>query len=63
MGSASAYDNLKLIKHNPVNNKLTNKDREYIFFGLENVLPVYLQDAIWNMIITRWKVYEDLQNL
>ena len=63
VGSASAYDNLKLIKHNPVNNKLTNKDREYIFFGLENVLPVYLQDAIWNMIITRWKVYEDLQNL
>ncbi|MBQ4463232.1 MAG: hypothetical protein II915_02325, partial [Eubacterium sp.] len=63
VGSDSAYNNLKLIKHNPVKKILTIKDREYIFSDLENVIPVYLQDAIWNMIITRWKVYEDLQNM
>ena len=62
VGSDSAKENLNLIKRNPVNRMLSTKDREYLFYNMDDVIPEYLQDAIWDMIIKRWKAYEDMQN-
>ena len=62
VGSDSVKENLKLIKRNPVKRGLSTKDREYLFYNMDDVIPDYLQEAIWNMIIKRWKAYENMQN-
>ena len=61
-GSSSAWENLKLIKGIVSEYALKKSDRAYVFFGLEEILPDYLREAIWKMIWKRWKAYEDMQN-
>ena len=64
VGSRSAYENLKLIpkeKH-PNLNPLRETDKEYLMKDLDIVLSDAWQDKIWEMIFTRWRVYEDLRN-
>lgn len=62
VGSNSTKDNLKLIPKNklPKFNKLTTKDKEYIFNGLDNVITKTHKDKIWEMITKRMKYYESI---
>ena len=61
IGTYSCSDNLKLIKGKKVfNAKLKPSDKEYIFYGLENVISDVFIDKIWNMIYERYKIYENL---
>lgn len=61
IGSRSTRDNLTLIPQGkePVLHALQESDRAYILDGLEQVLPAYLQDRIWEMLWKRWCAYED----
>jgi hypothetical protein len=62
VGSGSAQENLQLIRGNPVKRPLKKEDRAYLLDGLDEVIPMYLLDAIWEMIWKRWVAYEDLSN-
>lgn len=64
VGGRSAQDNLNLIPKNkvPVIQVLKSEDREYIFEGLEEVMPKKWQDKIWEMIWKRWQYYESFCN-
>lgn len=64
VGSRSAQENLKLI---PAGRELLlwplqESDREFIFEGLDTVLPQIWRDKIWEMIWKRWNYYEDFRN-
>lgn len=65
VGSRSVKDNLMLIppKFPVVECRLEEKDREYIFEGMESVLPEEHLERIWEMIWRRWLYYEGLYNL
>lgn len=64
VGSRSAQENLKLIPsgREPVLWPLQESDREFIFEGLDTVLPQMWSDKIWEMIWKRWNYYEDFRN-
>ena len=59
----SARANLELIPGGryPVLRPLKEKDRRFLFDGLETVLPQVWQDKIWEMLWRRWCSYEDLR--
>ena len=61
VGSHSAQDNLALIPAEalPQINALQEKDREYIFAGLEEALNKAMLDKLWEMLWSRWCYYED----
>ena len=65
IGGYSCYENLKLIggKKNRVNalrGKLAVSDKEMIFQDLDQVLSRTHIEKLWDMIYTRYKIYEDL---
>lgn len=64
VGSHSAYENLKMIPESdyPGVNELKPSDREYIIKDLDKILPENLINKIWDMIWTRWCIYEDIRN-
>lgn len=64
VGSRSAQENLKLIPagREPQFHPLHESDREFIFEGLDTVLPQIWRDKIWEMIWKRWNYYEDFRN-
>ena len=62
IGSFSCYDNLNYIqdKKEVFENKLTEDDKEKIFADLDGILTENFIDKLWNMIYTRYKIYENL---
>lgn len=62
IGGHSCYQNLEYIKGNKniFKNKLRQSDRDFLFEGLETILPDVFIEKIWNMIIQRYEVYENL---
>lgn len=64
VGSRSAQSNLELIPKEklPKLNRLKKEDREYLFQGLEEILPKAWRDKIWEMLWNRWKYYESFCN-
>ena len=65
IGSRSAFENLKLIeeKKSIFKNHLKENDKNIIFEGLDKALSEKHRDKIWEMIYTRWCMYEKLCNL
>ena len=61
VGSNSAHENLALIPEGkqPVQNKLTEKDRDVLIDGLDMAMDIRWLDRIWEMIWKRWQAYED----
>jgi len=61
VGSRSARDNLNLIseENRAFLRKLKSSDRKILLDGLDACLPRAWQDKIWEMILKRWKAYED----
>ena len=64
VGGRSAQENLKLIPQDklPKINELKETDREYLFEGLDNIMPQCWQNKIWEMIWKRWQYYESFCN-
>ena len=64
VGSDSAKENLNLIPEDklPELNGLKETDREYIFDGIDDIMPDYWCDKIWEFIWERWKYYEEFCN-
>lgn len=62
IGGYSCYENLKLIenKDNVFGGTLKESDRSILFEGLEDVISSVLADRIWDMIFTRYKIYENI---
>ena len=62
VGGSSTLENLKLIPEAewPVVNALQPADQAHLFEGLEDVLPEAWRKKIWDMIWSRWNVYESL---
>lgn len=62
IGSFSCYDNLQLPGKNnkPIDHKLTEKDKKYLFEGLDGILSETFQNQIWKMISERYQIYENL---
>lgn len=65
VGSRSTKDNMRFLPKDRMvcENKLCEKDRTYIFAGLEGVLEEEHLAKIWDMIYRRWRYYEDLLDL
>lgn len=64
VGSKSARDNLNIIPPNYNLNikELKEQDREYIFEGIDGIMPQQWQDKVWEMIWKRWRYYESVCN-
>ena len=62
IGGRSCFENLLLIgdKKNVFPGKLTSSDRERLLEGLDGVLPDIFLRKIWEMIISRYELYENL---
>lgn len=61
IGSNSCHENLKLIKNtHTFRGKLNNADRAYVFGGLDGIISQLHMDRIWEMIIKRYEIYENL---
>lgn len=62
IGSRSTFENLKLIedKKSIFKTPLKENDKSIMFEGLDEVLSEKHRDKIWEMIYTRWCVYESL---
>lgn len=62
IGTDSCKDNLALIrnKREVFQNVLRESDREFIFSGLTGIISETFQDRIWEMIRSRYTVYENL---
>lgn len=62
VGGRSAYENLMIIPKDerPDFRRLEERDREVIMDGLGDALPEGFCDRIWEMIWSRWCVYESL---
>ncbi len=62
IGGYSCLDNLSLIddRSKVFDHRLKESDRDYIFDGLDNILPEIFRDKIWQMIYKRYRIYEDL---
>lgn len=64
IGTFSLNDNLSLIPSDKLKcvNCLKADDKYVLLDGLDNIVPAYLLDKIWNLIWSRWCFYEDLCN-
>ncbi len=64
VGGRSAADNLKLISKDkmPKVQKLKETDREYLFAGIDEIMPEIWCNKVWEMIWKRWKYYESFCN-
>ena len=64
IGSASTWENLKLIPKDkfPTLTALKETDKTVLMHDLEGILSQPLQDKIWEMIWKRWCAYEDFRN-
>lgn len=62
IGGYSTFDNLALIRDTKTvfPGKLHQTDKVVIFKDLDSVLPSCFIDKIWDMIYTRYKIYEKL---
>lgn len=61
IGTKSNAENLKLIGNKKVfEKKLKYEDKDFVFKDLDNVLSNIHRDKIWEMIMERWNVYENL---
>lgn len=62
IGGRSCFENLLLIgdKKNVFPGKLISSDRERLLEGLDGVLPDIFLRKIWEMIISRYELYENL---
>lgn len=65
LGGKSTKDNLHRILNNGfyLDKKLSVKDKNYIFEGLDEILSSRHLDKIWEMIWERWKCYENMLNI
>ena len=64
VGSNSVQQNLNLIPHEklPCLSPLKLSHKTEILDGLDNIIPDYLREKIWDMIWQRWLYYEDFCN-
>ncbi len=61
IGSRSNYENLKLLGSKKVfRNKLQDSDKLFIMDGLNDVISRLHRDRLWNMIMERYRYYENL---
>lgn len=62
VGSRSARENLQLIPRGKrrISASLQETDRTFIFEGLEEALTEAYRDAIWEMLLARWREYESI---
>ena len=62
IGSYSCYENLKFIqdKHGIFANPLVKSDKDFLFAGMEEILPNVFINKIWDMIYGRYQIYEKL---
>lgn len=61
IGSYSCYENLNLLGNKKLfEEKLHEKDKSFIFEGLNGVLSDVHIEKIWNMIYERYQIYENL---
>ena len=62
IGSTSCYENLKLIadRKKVLKNKLNKADKDVIFEEIKGILSDAFIDKIWDMIYSRYKLYEEL---
>lgn len=65
LGSKSAKKNLEMILNDGfcLDKKLSLKDKNYIFEGLDGILSPKHIDKIWEMIWERWQCYENMLNI
>lgn len=64
VGSRSSLENLKLIPSDqmPKLNVLKESDKEILLDNLDGIIPLKLQEKIWDMIWSRYCYYEDFCN-
>lgn len=62
VGSRSVQQNLMLIPKDemPALNPLQHTHKAYLLEGLDDIIPQFLQNKIWDMIWQRWEYYENL---
>ena len=62
IGGYSCYDNLQIVrgKKELFTGKLQEKDKTFIFDGLQDIVSDKFIDKAWNMIYERYKIYENL---
>ena len=62
IGGYSCYDNLQIIrgKRDLFTGKLQEKDKIFIFDGLQDIVSDKFIEKAWNMIYERYKIYENL---
>ena len=62
IGGYSCYENLQLIRNrqNVFSKQLHKADQEFVFDGLEEILPDVFRKKIWEMIYERYQIYENL---
>lgn len=62
IGGYSCYDNLQIVrgKKELFTGKLHEKDKTFIFDGLQDIVSDKFIDKAWNMIYERYKIYENL---
>ncbi len=64
LGSRSTFENLKLIPAGqfPKLNQLLPAHKDILMQDLEDVISQNLQNKIWDMILKRWCIYENIRN-
>ncbi len=61
IGTKSNADNLKLIRgKNVFTGMLKDTDKAFVFEGLEDVISKVHRDKTWDMIMTRYRYYENI---
>ena len=60
IGSRSLQENLRLIVSYPEVDPIDANSEKELMAGLEDALPGYHREKIWQIIYSRWKYYEDL---
>lgn len=62
IGTESCYENLKFLKgrKDMFTGRLTDKDKQVLLYGLDGVVSQVFADKIWDMIYSRYKVYESI---
>ncbi|WP_455720225.1 hypothetical protein [Agathobacter sp.] len=62
IGGYSCYDNLQIVrgKRELFTGKLQEKDKTFIFDGLQDIVSDKFIDKAWDMIYERYKIYENL---
>ncbi|MBO4818909.1 MAG: hypothetical protein J5528_02115 [Firmicutes bacterium] len=59
IGTGSLKKNLEMIGEFPDVDPVFDNSREELFAGLDKVLPEYHLDKMWQIIIERWRYYEN----